>query len=198
MCEAKAKYYYRIFGELFMGMESTDKVTETFTGKELDDETSLNYFGARYLDPMLGLWISVDNARQFDNPYTYAGNNPVIVHDPDGNVGVVGGLLNVATSYVEGYIGACLFGEEFNYTLADAAVDFTMGCIGAGPLEKGAKAVKLYKQANVIRKTKPITYKKSGAVATKHKWANKAEGLEKEARGELLDIAKDKLSPIEN
>ncbi|MBQ5463490.1 MAG: hypothetical protein IIT53_05610 [Fibrobacter sp.] len=29
----------------------------------------LNYFGARYLDPMLGMWISMDPARQFASPY---------------------------------------------------------------------------------------------------------------------------------
>lgn len=50
---------------------SADKVTENFTGKEKDDEIELNYFGARYLDPMLGMWISVDPARQFASPYLY-------------------------------------------------------------------------------------------------------------------------------
>ncbi len=48
---------------------------------------ALNYFGARYLDPMLGMWISVDPKRQFDSPYLYAGNgmNPVNVVDENGN-----------------------------------------------------------------------------------------------------------------
>jgi RHS repeat-associated protein len=65
----------------------TGKVTENFTGKEHDDEIALDYFGARYLDPMLGMWISVDPMRQFSSPYLYAGNgyNPVNVVDPDGN-----------------------------------------------------------------------------------------------------------------
>ena len=45
-------------------------------------------FGARYLDPMLGMWISVDPARQFTSPYLYAGNgvNPVNGVDGNGNV----------------------------------------------------------------------------------------------------------------
>ena len=66
---------------------SADKITENFTGKEKDDEIELNYFGTRYLDPMLGMWISVDPARQFTSPYLYAGNgyNPVNGVDEDGN-----------------------------------------------------------------------------------------------------------------
>ena len=58
-------------GEMAELTSSADKVTENFTGKERDDEIELNYFGARYLDPMLGMWISVDPARQFTSPYLY-------------------------------------------------------------------------------------------------------------------------------
>ena len=85
--ELRAAYDYRSFGEQLDLLVFTRKVTENFTGKELDDETQLDYFGARYLDPMLGMWISVDPARQFASPYLYAGNgmNPVIGVDPDGN-----------------------------------------------------------------------------------------------------------------
>ena len=85
----KAAYDYRSFGEqVTLTSTSTGKVTENFTGKEKDDETQLDYFGARYLDPMLGMWISVDPKRQFASPYLYAGNgyNPVNGVDGDGNV----------------------------------------------------------------------------------------------------------------
>ena len=80
-------YDYRSYGEQIDLTVSTDKVSENFTGKELDDETDLGYWGARYLDLMLGGWISVDPARQFASPYLYAGNgtNSVNVVDPDGN-----------------------------------------------------------------------------------------------------------------
>lgn len=83
-----AAYDYRAFGEQVTLKKSADKVTENFTGKELDDETELDYFGARYLDPMLGMWTSVDPKRQFASPYLYAGNgyNPVGAVDPDGNL----------------------------------------------------------------------------------------------------------------
>ena len=87
----KAAYDYRAFGEMLeLTPPATGKVTENFTGKEHDDEIALNYFGARYLDPMLGMWISVDPKRQFSSPYLYAGNgmNPVNVVDPNGNYAI--------------------------------------------------------------------------------------------------------------
>ena len=79
-----AAYDYRSFGEQVTLTESADKVTENFTGKERDDETQLDYFGARYLDPMLGMWISVDPMRQHFSPYMYGSNNPIIRFDPNG------------------------------------------------------------------------------------------------------------------
>ena len=92
-----AAYDYRAFGEMVeLTPPPTGKVTENFTGKEHDDEIALDYFGARYLDPMLGMWISIDPARQFASPYLYAGNgmNPVNVIDPDGNeVDELGGAI---------------------------------------------------------------------------------------------------------
>jgi RHS repeat-associated protein len=83
----KFAYDYRAFGEQVDLTRSMDKVTETFTGKEKDDETELSYFGARYLDQMLGMWVSVDAKRQFNSPYLYAGNgtNPINGVDGDGN-----------------------------------------------------------------------------------------------------------------
>ena len=79
-------YDYRSYGEKNDLTVLTDKVTENYTGKELDDETELGYWGARYLDLMLGVWISVDPARQFASPYLYVGNgnNPINGVDPDG------------------------------------------------------------------------------------------------------------------
>lgn len=50
---------------------------------ELDDETQLNYFGARYFDPFFGLWMSPNPAGQFANPYGYGGD-PVNFVDPNG------------------------------------------------------------------------------------------------------------------
>ena len=95
-------YEYRSFGEMAELTSSADKVTENFTGKEKDDEIELDYFGARYLDPMLGMWISMDPKRQFTSPYLYAGNgvNPINGVDPDG------GIIHLANNQIQllGYI----------------------------------------------------------------------------------------------
>lgn len=67
-----------------------------FTGKELDEETGLYYYGARYYSPRIGRFVSLDPAsvyvkdpRSFVNPqgwnaYSYAVNNPMRFIDPTG------------------------------------------------------------------------------------------------------------------
>jgi RHS repeat-associated protein len=83
-----------------------------FTGKELDPETGLYYFGARYYEPVISRWISADpildrylpetTSLPHDLPgfggiynpinmsfYDYGAQNPVKFVDPDGNVIIV-------------------------------------------------------------------------------------------------------------
>jgi len=50
------------------------------------DDHNLNWYhyGARYYDPQLGRWLQVDPADEFNSPYVYVGNNPVMYIDPDG------------------------------------------------------------------------------------------------------------------
>ena len=63
-----------------------------FTGKELDKETGLYYFGARYYDARVGRWISPDD--RFDRMYKTMGldvycfvhGNPILYLDPDGHL----------------------------------------------------------------------------------------------------------------
>ena len=59
-----------------------------FTGKERDNETNLDYFGARYYESSSGRWLSIDpSADKYPNlsPYIYCLNNPLNHLDPDGN-----------------------------------------------------------------------------------------------------------------
>lgn len=77
-------------------MNGAGVVQATFTGKETDEESSLQYFGARYMDNDIGRFISIDplllravvsvlNDPQSLNSYAYVRNNPIIFVDPDGN-----------------------------------------------------------------------------------------------------------------
>jgi RHS repeat-associated protein len=58
-----------------------------FNGKELDEETGLYYYGARYYNPKFSIWLSVDPlAEKFPswNPYNYCMDNPLYYTDPTG------------------------------------------------------------------------------------------------------------------
>ena len=85
--------------------ETTPEAPDTdqgFTGKELDDETGLNYYGARYYDAVTGRFIQMDpllmginqmtpeqrntflSDPQNLNEYAYVHNNPIKFTDPTG------------------------------------------------------------------------------------------------------------------
>ena len=55
-----------------------------FTGKELDPETGLYYFNARWYDPVLGRFTTEDPARDGVNWFVYVGHNPLRFIDPTG------------------------------------------------------------------------------------------------------------------
>jgi RHS repeat-associated protein len=73
-----------------MVQQSTNNIFENvykFNAKELDESTGYYYYGARYYDPAISIFLSVDPlAEQFPNynPYTYTMNNPVNLVDPTG------------------------------------------------------------------------------------------------------------------
>ncbi len=63
-----------------------------FNAKELDKETGWYYYGARYYDPQVSTWLSVDPlAEKYPSysPYNYTLNNPINLIDPDGREGIV-------------------------------------------------------------------------------------------------------------
>lgn len=79
---------YMAFGETFLE-EHTNSETQPYlyNGKELDRETGLYYYGARYYDPVASMWASVDPmAHKLPEwgPYHAMKLNPINVIDPDG------------------------------------------------------------------------------------------------------------------
>jgi RHS repeat-associated protein len=79
---------YLPFGESFVDEHtSTWESPYKFSGKELDSETGLYYYGARYYDPKTSLWYGVDPlAGKYPGVggYVFCSNNPVNRIDPDG------------------------------------------------------------------------------------------------------------------
>ncbi|MDQ6531927.1 RHS repeat-associated core domain-containing protein [Flavobacterium sp. LHD-85] len=108
---------YIAFGEvLFEEHSSSFSSPYLFNGKELDRETNLSYYGARYLDMKTSLWLNVDplalynpmfedefyfdgdhndgvyNSGNLSN-FNYCYQNPIKYVDPNGKQNVAGVLL---------------------------------------------------------------------------------------------------------
>ena len=110
---------------------NTQRTPYLFTAKELDEETGLYYFGARYYDARTSVWQSADPIleKYLDTPslgkggilnsrnlglYSYTHLNPVRLIDPDGNVPIdtipdigyvvydAGQVLGAGAAYVVG------------------------------------------------------------------------------------------------
>ena len=67
--------------------ENTAILYPLSTGKEKDSETGYYYFGARYYNSELSLWLSVDpmsDKYPSLSPYNYCAWNPLKLVDPDG------------------------------------------------------------------------------------------------------------------
>lgn len=92
-------------GEMWVAERSESQRTPyLFSGQELDEETGLSYFGARYYEPRQGQWISPDpifenmfDTEALEEPdlslhafrlpghlYAYVSNDPVNGTDPEG------------------------------------------------------------------------------------------------------------------
>lgn len=88
-----------------------------YTGKELDADTGLVYFGARWYDPSIGQFLSVDPVgvipgnRFSYNRYAYANNNPHKYIDPDGRFAFL-----AAIPWVVGTVSAFMTGYELGST----------------------------------------------------------------------------------
>ena len=100
---------YVPFGEVFI--EERNNIWNTpylFNAKEFDEETGLYYYGARYYEPRLSLWMSIDPL-SLDYPnmttYAYCSNNPIMATDVDGErILFVNGYWN--SSFIGDWIGS--------------------------------------------------------------------------------------------
>ncbi len=90
--------YYPYGKQVLEETHANVPITETFTGKELDrldddleigdDGVGLYYFGARYYDSDVGIFLRPDDEKQFWSRYAYGGidHNALNSIDHDGNI----------------------------------------------------------------------------------------------------------------
>ena len=132
---------YVPFGEVFV--EERNNIWNTpylFNAKEFDEETGLYYYGARYYDPRVSLWISVDPISNYNplnsenyldgehnggiynyanlNPYIYCYQNPVKLVDPNGKQALAGAIMGGFTEYAS-IVGEKMFFENKTFIAAN-------------------------------------------------------------------------------
>ena len=112
---------YVPFGEVFIEELSSSAKLNTpylFNGKELDEETGLYYYGARYYDPRISLWLSTDPMElKYPNVSTYAYclNNPIKHFDYEGGepIGaIVEGVVSFGVSAGVDFVSNWLIGGQ--------------------------------------------------------------------------------------
>ena len=115
--ETISQQFYFPYGESRKGFG--DKNTRQYTGQINDLETDLYYYNARYYNPTIGRFISVDPVAQNDlriitdpqslNYYNYTRNNPVMLVDPTGESwqealeitdSIIWGTFDFLTTYI--------------------------------------------------------------------------------------------------
>ena len=93
---------YTPYGETSLG--SFARKRYRFTAKERDEESGLNYHGARYYAAWLGRWAGCDPQGILDglNLYQYVHSNPVVFRDPSGFEGESTGERSFEHTRIDG------------------------------------------------------------------------------------------------
>ena len=162
-----------------------------FNGKELDPQTGYYYYGARYYDPVISRWLSVDPlAEKYTglSPYNYTANNPVMLVDPDGrDFGIlidpfshtITIIANVYTTDEKAYNQAVKAAQEWNSKVSEIggySVSFKINVVEP-PKVSEKEVVSFYSTQNF--------YRKNGKLK-KHKFHKYAKKLRKK---KALDAA---------
>ena len=184
MTDEKALRYEHItyfpFGETWVQeSNATWRVPYQFTSKEMDPETGLYYFGARYYDPRTSVWQSADPilSKYLDGAaggvyessnfafYSYGRNSPVVYRDPDGNiVPIIMGAIWLAGAAITAYDTYHTYKTEGAKAAAgELAKGAVITAVTGGTVKLAAKGFKMAKSAYEANKGVNINLKfKSG------------------------------------
>jgi len=144
-----------------------------FTGKERDEKTSYDYFGARYYDSSIGRWLQVDPlAEKYAgwSTYNYTMNNPLIFCDLKGK-----GVDSAGTARL----------KEANEELEKNKKEFSETSGFLGKLWSGAKVVfsglkVAYEEATIVAVPGPATIETVGSeLSTEGMNASQLKNLER-------------------
>ena len=108
--------FHTPFGESLIHPDATDNQGD-YTGHIRDKATGLSYMQARYQDPLIGRFLSIDPVTFMDtgnpgyfNRYAYTFNDPINLIDPNGEAAITAG--------VEGQASVAGIGGGFSLKLA--------------------------------------------------------------------------------
>jgi RHS repeat-associated protein len=133
-------YAYKPYGnERWKDNDAAFSVTNRYTSQQIDEDTGLYYYGARYYDPQIGRFIQPDSiipdaSSQGLNRYAYCYNNPLIFTDPSGNdaFSFVGDFFSNVGDFVGGAISWGFSAITDFWEAAYATLSNAWGVIGAG------------------------------------------------------------------
>uniref|UniRef100_A0A3B0JH63 tRNA nuclease WapA n=1 Tax=Wolbachia endosymbiont of Aleurodicus dispersus TaxID=1288877 RepID=A0A3B0JH63_9RICK len=134
--EVVAAYDYLPYGNLMRKYESDPegKIAYCYTGQEWDEEIGLYNYHARFYDPSIGRFYQIDPKEQYFSPYKYAGNSPVSMVDPDGELAFLALLpFIIAGATAGGYLGGAAANNRWDPTEWDFKSKGTwVGMVGGG------------------------------------------------------------------
>ncbi|WP_457322176.1 RHS repeat-associated core domain-containing protein [Stenotrophomonas sp. P5_B8] len=142
-----------------------------YTGHVSDAATGLSQMQQRYMDPQLGVFLSVDPVTAYEQPvgqfnrYRYANGNPYKFRDPDGRIvetvwdvaNIAMGATSAYSNFSQGNVGAGIvdsIGVAIDATAA--AVPFVPGGAGAAikavrTTDKAVDALRSGRNTNKLR-----------------------------------------------
>ena len=164
---------YFAFGETFVE-EHKNSINSPFkfNGKELDEESGLYYYGARYYDPRLSIWASVDPLADY-NPhmnyehyidgehndgvfnsynsasYSYCYQNPIRYVDPDGKQVDIIDFIPFVGSSRDIYRGI-RDGDWVTLGIGIGGLALDIGTLGAGSIATGISKTAIKQSIKVI------------------------------------------------
>ena len=172
---------YVPFGEVFV--EERNNIWNTpylFNAKEFDEETGLYYYGARYYDPHISLWITTDPIKnKYPNisSYCYTANNPVRFIDPDGRIiKLPKGTNSEQIFIVLGNIQKLTDDKVVFSTQKDGSVRIKIASLGKGNKSAGTRLIRRINSSKRIMTINIISEKEEGNFETDDNPTNAING----------------------